>query len=146
MINRETVRDTLTAGLTAKLVTAEGVVDSGNVYSHRIYDPAGESPVVGVFSLGSERERLTLSGGRSALRFGVELWVRAQASGWTAADAEDRIDLLEKHVADYVNDNRQTDDWNLLEYDASGSSLMDLTIGGEVYLIEVILLRAEVYG
>ena len=146
MINRETYRDLLAAGLTAELITDEGVVAAGNIHSHRIYDPEGQSPVVGVFSMGSGRKRLTLAGGGSGLRFGVEIWVRAYGDSWTAAQAEDLIDLLEKHVADYVDENRSTANWTIIDWEEGGSEIAELTIGGHPYLAEVVPVIVHVNG
>lgn len=145
MTNRETIRDALATGLIAQLVTSKAVVASGNVYSHRVFDPQGASPIVGVFSISSSRPTMTFQGAQSIFRFGIEVWVRVQATSWTAANAEDRLDLIEKYIADYIMDNRSTSNWDAIEPDEEGSTVTDFEVGGVPYLHEIIPLTVYVH-
>ena len=147
MTNRETVRDQITASLTTELVTTKGVVATGNVYSSRIFDPAGQSPVIGIASMGSQRPVMTARGRRSVFRFAVEVWVVAKGTSWTAANAEDKLDQLEQYIADWVVTNRTAANyWDALDFDDEGTVISDTTIGGMPYLLEVIPLVAYAQG
>jgi len=143
LVNRETVRDQITTSLTTELVTTKGVVASGNVYSYRILDPAGQSPVVAVGSLSSTRPPMTFKGRRSEFRFAVYVWIVAEGTSWTAAQAEDRLDLLEQYISDWVVTNRTAAGyWDALDFDEGGTAISDMAIGGQPYLLEVIPLVA----
>jgi hypothetical protein len=143
MINRETVRDRMVQDLSAIMVDQEGA--AREVVGYRVWGPEG-SPVVAVFAAGSDRPPLTNVGSSSEFDFMVEAWTRADADGMTAAEVEDRVDLLEKLVADYVSDNRVLEGfWRDLRY-TQKSQVTDLPVEGKVYIVENIYLTVRVAG
>ena len=143
MINRETVRDALNAALTADLVTSKAVVQA--VVGNLVTDPAGQSPIVAILSAGSERPRMTFAGSRTIFAFQIQTWVRVTGSSWTAANAEDRLDLIERYIAEYIEANQTATNWNAIEY-AQASVVEDIVIGGEPYLVETIFIRVFKHG
>jgi hypothetical protein len=100
-VNRETARDGLTSLLTTALT---GIAAS--VVGHRLSDPAGQTPVVAVLSASSDRPRMTFQGNRAVFRLLVQILILAEdATGYTEADAEDKLDLVEKTVSATVEAN-----------------------------------------
>jgi hypothetical protein len=131
--SRETARDALTTLLTAGLSgTAQEVV------GHRVSDPAGKTPVVAVLSGGTHRERLTFQGTRPTFYLTIQVLVLAEdATGYTEADAEDKLDALEAAIAGVLESNWRTTDWEALEQ-TDPSEVLDVAIGGHAYFLEVI--------
>ena len=62
---------------------------------------------------------------------------------WTANDAENTMDALEKEIAELVADNPKGAYWEYLGYETV-SAISKVTVGGVAYLYEVIPLVAEV--
>ena len=147
--NREAVRDQLATLLNAKLVAADSIVQA--VYNYRTSDFAGLSPVVIVSSGGSNRELISgmpQPGVRNAVfLLTVHVFVRYAATDWTEAQAEDRLDLIERTIVGVLDDNaRVTDVWNAIDYQAD-SVRDDLEIGGKMYIRETIPIGVEgLYG
>ena len=147
--NRETVRDYLATLLTAQLVTTDKTVKA--VYNYRIGDFQGLSPVVVVSSGGSNREQISAMpqpGVRNAVfLLTVHVFVRYAATSWTEAQAEDRLDLIEKTIVDVLDANpRVTNVWQAIDYQAD-SVRDDVVIGGKDYIRETIQLGvAGLYG
>jgi len=136
--NRETVRDALTALLTAGL---SGIAQE--VVGHRVSDPAGKTPVVAVLSGGSLRERLTFQGTRPTFYLTIQVLVLAEdATGYTEADAEDKLDLLEKTIAGILESNWRTASWSGLTWERS--EVLDVAIGGHAYYLEIIPVTVQV--
>jgi hypothetical protein len=139
--NRETVRDAFVALMTAELV-GDGKPTQA-VYGYQVGDFQNQSPVVVVSSAGSEREKFALNAQRSLLYFNVFVFVLySDQATWGEDDAEDRIDLIEKEIADLVRDNRKTADWADLQLE--GRSNLDSVSIGEEYRRETMLVRMEV--
>jgi len=143
--NRETLRDALYALLNTELVTNNEIVQECFTYRPATFD--GKSPVVCVTSAGSNRERLDYSGSRQNLfYYTIHTFVLYAASGWTEANAEDRLDAIEQGIADVINDNPQTANWNDIDYDGR-STRTDVAIGGDEYIMEAIPIAAlAAYG
>ena len=139
-ISRATVRQALAALLTA------GVTAAQRVYDHQAELLNGESPVVCVTSASSERTRLTLGDtrGRAGFVVDVHLFVAYKAAGWTPADAESMLDTLEQQVAAVVMHHPRTAQWNGLAYAEPSQARDTVTIGGTVYLHEVVAVAAMV--
>lgn len=115
------------------------------VYDHKVGDLAGQSPVVVVLSLGSERERETYRGWLARFYFSVQVWVLYASGGWTEADAEDRLDEIEMAIAEYVNLNqREIGFWEALSFEGRSEALEVTPLGGEPYLVERFTLSALV--
>jgi len=144
--NRETARDGLAALLNAQLVTTDAIVEV--TYNYRKGDLQGQSPVVVVTSGGSARERLDFAGTRGNVAYlTVYVFVAYAATGWTEAQAEDRIDLIERTIADVVDANSgETAYWVAMDYDGR-SSRDDVEDGGTEYIREMIPIAAQLaYG
>ena len=144
MVNRETVRDAMAALLNTALVGTGLPVQA--VYAYRVGDLGGQSPVVVVSSAGSERPRMTAAGGRTTVLLQVDVFVLYSDEGtWGEDDAEDRLDLIEKTIAETLHDNQVTTNWQAVDY-AARSERVDVEVGGLEYAREMILLRVEVYA
>jgi hypothetical protein len=122
------------------------------VYNYRIGDFAGLSPVVTVSSGGSNREKISgmpiESGVRNAMfLFTVHVFVRYAATNWTEAQAEDRLDLIERTIADVIEANPKVANvWQEIDYQTD-SVRDDLEIGGKEYMRETIQIGVRgVYG
>ena len=141
MINRETVRDALVVLLDAKL---DGIVYE--VVGHKLTSIEGKSPVVAVNSFGSDRPRMTFQGNQTKFHLIISSLVLASDEAtWTPALAEDKLDIIEKNIAEVIQDNQITGDWKVLEY--AGSSVVgDVALEGKPYIIEEIEIIATVYG
>jgi hypothetical protein len=141
-INRETVRDAFVALMTTELVGDGKPVQA--LYGYQAGDFQGQSPVVIVASAGSEREKFSLKAQRSLLYLNIFTFVLySDQDTWGEDDAEDRIDLIEKEIADLVRDNRTTANWIDLQLDGR-SNLSSLMVGGQEYRLETMTVRMEV--
>jgi hypothetical protein len=139
-VSRATVRAALAALLTT------GVSAAQRVYDHQAELLNGESPVVCVTSASSERARMTLGDtrGRAGFVVDVHLFVAYKATGWTPKQAEDMLDTLEQQVAAVVFANPRTTSWAGLAYAEPSVARDTVTIGGTVYLHEVVAVSAIV--
>lgn len=137
--NREVVRKALAALLQTALVE-----DAAAVYAYQVGDFAGQSPTVVVSSGGSERVNLTFQGSRSTFRLNIHVFVLYATTGWTEADAEDRLDLLEMRIHETIENYQKTADWESIDH--AGPTQCDaVVIGGEEYRRETIPVSVEVY-
>ncbi len=140
--NRESVRDAFATLLSTRLVTTDAIVQA--VYNYRKGDLAGLSPVVCVSSAGSRRERIDFTGTRqNIVRLTVHVFVVYADTGWTEAQAEDRLDAIEAAIADVVDANSGPgSDWLTMDYDGD-SARGDIVLGGEDYIMEAIPIAAQ---
>jgi|FLYN01.1.fsa_nt_gi hypothetical protein len=119
------------------------------VYDHQVGDFGGQSPVVFVASAPIRRPPLTARGGRATVR--LDVWVLVlyadPASGWTEADAEDRLDAIERAIAEVVRANQVNAiaRWQAIDY-AEATAPDFIEIGGPTYRRERIPLQFEVYA
>lgn len=144
MVNRETVRDAMAALLNTALVGTGLPVQA--VYAYRVGDLGGQSPVVVVSSAGSERPRMTAAGGRTTVLLQVDVFVLySDEDAWGEDEAEDRLDLIEKTIAETIHSSQVTANWQAVDY-AAQSERVDVEVGGLEYAREMILLRVEVFG
>lgn len=140
MISRETVRKEI-AGLFEALVPAAEVV-----YDYQAAEFNGKSPVVMITSAGTSRMNFTAEGMKARVFFGVHLFVlhADPDSGWTEADAEDKLDQVEYEVSLILESNQRNQYWEAIEWE--GSSIIDkITVSGDPYLYEVIPIAVEVF-
>lgn len=144
--NRELARDALAACISTAMTGAGKPVQ--RVYNYLPADLGGESPVVTVTSAGSLRLPLTALGSRAEFLLQVDVFVLYNdQAGWTEAQAEDRLDLIEATLATLVDANQKTAPWEALSYAEPSSRTTAVTVlGGESYAWETIRLRAEVFG
>lgn len=147
MINRETVRDALTSLLTTALVGTGKPCQA--VYGYQVADFQGLTPVVAVSSAGSAHPHMTHQGNRATLYFNIYIFVLYSDAntGWTEADAEDRLDLIEKTIAETLEANRRYDGyWQGIDFaDRSQVDSVPAGIGGDEYRREIIPVVVEVF-
>lgn len=144
MVNRETVRDAMAALLNTALVGTGLPVQA--VYAYRVGDLGGQSPVVVVSSAGSQRPRMTAAGGRTTVLLQADVFVLySDEDAWGEDEAEDRLDLIEKTIAETIHSSQVTANWQAVDY-AAQSERVDVEVGGLEYAREMILLRVEVFG
>jgi hypothetical protein len=127
----------------------DGVSAAGVVFDHQADDFGGKSPAICVTSAASERQRLTIGDTRGRATFGLALHTfvvyRDKAAGWTPAQAEDRLDLLEQQIFAVMLANPRTASWKTIAYGDPTEARDIVTIGGVVYLHEVIPVAASVF-
>lgn len=143
--NRETGRDAL-AGLLSTALVGTGLPAQA-VYGYQKSDFEGQSPVVVVLSAGTRRQRFGVGTQKYRSWFAYEVLVFVadadEAVSWTDADVEDRLDLIEKEIADVVADNRSTTNWDDLKHDEGFGQILPAVVGGKPYKMEIIRLIAE---
>lgn len=116
------------------------------VYAYRVGDLGGQSPVVVVSSAGSQRPRMTAAGGRTTVLLQADVFVLySDEDAWGEDEAEDRLDLIEKTIAETIHSSQVTANWQAVDY-AAQSERVDVEVGGLEYAREMILLRVEVFG
>lgn len=144
-VSRETVRKAFASVLQATLVSG-GLAQA--VYGYQVGDFGGQSPVVVVASGPILRERRSLGPcyhTTATLMVYVFVAYADQASGWTEADAEDRIDAIEVSVADALLANTSTINWSDGRY-VQPTQLDGVEIGGKEYRRELITIEMEIVG
>ena len=147
-VNRELIRDKLAELLEDDLVTAEEIVEA--VYNRKVDNPQGQSPIVCVLSAGSGRPPNTFGTHGAEFHFEVQIWVLYAdpdaTPAWTEADAEDRLDLIEKQVAGVIENNAAVAGfWDDIDYDGR-STVADVAVrGGAAYVLERIPVLVEIY-
>lgn len=149
--NRETVREALTALLSSALTGVGNPVQA--VYGYHISEFGGdgfESPVVLVLSSGSQRERRGLGHQVYRTFFRLELLVFVSdarvAESWTDAEVEDRLDLIEKEIADVLAENRSTASWHDIKHvPGNFTNIVPAKLGGHSYKMEMIPVIVEVH-
>ncbi len=145
-VNRETCRDKLATLLSTALVGMG--LPAQAVFGYRVGDFAGASPVVVVTVGGSLRNQATLGVGaknKNIFKLNVYSFVSAAnaATSWTEQNVDDRLDLLDKAIADVIADNRgKSNDaslpWDYLELaEDAFSEIVPVTIGGATYWREL---------
>ncbi len=145
--NRETARDEIVTLLSGALVGA-GLPAKSVIGCAPGADYFGISPLVMVRSAGSMRDRVARKGLRVAFHFVVITRVVAVATGWTEAQAEDRLDLIDASIAQCIetfNSGSKTGMVQVLAQTAR-SKVETLTLSGVPYLEEVTPVGAVVFG
>ena len=116
--SRKEVRVELASKLSAVLVGTGKPVQA--VYAYRVFDFAGQSPVVVVSPAGVNRIQSAMTTSSRQVNFDLDVFVFVVASdaanGVTESDSDDAIDAIEKAIADCVQDNVQ----NLTPYTTGG--------------------------
>jgi len=148
--NRQAVRDAVAAGLNTALVAGgTGIVTA--VYGYHKGDIKGESPVVLVMSRGMDR----MQWGQGTQKYRSQVYLEVlvfvadaetlQTPTWTDQAVEDRLDEIEKEIADWVADNRaMTGVYAYLEHNGQ-SEVFAVAIGGKPWTMERIILQAEAF-
>lgn len=136
--NREEVRNALAtlieAGLSGTVV---------KVYPYSTVDILNQSPVVLVFSDGTNRPKRQGFGPDSKLDTFARLRVQAYVAlpgkddtSYTQRDAEDLLDLIDKQIADVVTENNTHEKWRSLNYEEGFSRPEDVLVSGSPYIRE----------
>jgi len=131
--NREVVRDALAALLETALVGAALPVKT--VTNSNVKELEGLTPLVGVLSGGTLRERTTFTGDKPTFYLEVQVFVLQSGTGWTNAQAEDALDRIESLIAGVYESERSTANWAVLEYDGR-STVIEITVEGKLYFME----------
>ncbi len=145
-VNRETLRDALSTLLYTKLVTG-GVTDKQ--FGYKVADFGQPVSAVVVSSAGSRREQNPMDDTCDVWAL-LDIWTFTlesdEAQEWTRAEAEDKRDLIEKSIADVLEDNYSTANWLEIQYDGDSEcgEGMVKEMGGGYYLIERIPVRVHV--
>lgn len=145
--NRATVRKAL-AGLLSTELTGAGKPAQA-VYDYKVGDFEGQSPVVLVTSAGSGRKHASYTTAyQNEFNLLVQVWVlyADPGAGWSEADAEDCIDLLEKSIAEVLAGHKSyagPPGWFSIDYNGP-SQIIEGNLGGSDYLIELIPVKVEV--
>jgi hypothetical protein len=142
VINRETVRDQLATLLSTALVGTG--LPAQAVYNYQVGDFEGKSPVVVVTSAGTGRGNPLISD-TSVFLLEVHSFVlyALEDGTWTEAQSEDRLDLLEKSIADVVNNANDSGVWLSIMI-ADQSEIDGVEIGGDEYRHEMVPVRVTV--
>lgn len=140
-VNRKTLRNELASLLETNVAGTGNVAQA--VYSSDRRDFAGQSPVVCVISAGRVRTPfgMTKSKWYNRVPIGVLLYVARSdgEAGYTAENAEDALDDLERAVAAVVMDNRNhVGYWNNLEFGEEASVIAPVVVGGQRYFLEIL--------
>lgn len=134
-ISREVARDALTALLEAARVGAELSVKT--VLGSKATTLQGLWPLITVESAGTRRVSFVFGSNRvAAFLFKVKVWVRQSATGWTRAQALDRLDKIEAEIAAVYEDNKKTTNWELLSIGTT--KVIEAAEDGEPYYMEEI--------
>jgi hypothetical protein len=123
--NRETVRDAFAALLNTALVGTGLPVSV--VYGYPI-GKITQTPTVCVASSGTARQRAGIGDSRWNSYFVLEVFTfvaDADGSGWTEAQVEDQLDLIDKEIADCVADNRNNANWNDIRFSLQPDAIPD---------------------
>lgn len=145
--NRETMRDALAALLNTALTVSGNSVET--VYGYKVSDFDKASPVVVVVSDGSDRDLQSMGTLKFDTTFHFVLFVfvadSSAGDSWTDQNVDDRLDLIEKDIADVVADNRKTADWAYLDYEGPKSEIGEVDVGGEPYVVEQIKVTIRAF-
>lgn len=146
-INRDAVRTRIAALLDTAMVSGTPQIVKA-VYAYKV-DFRNQQPVIVVLSAGVHREQRGLDKEKwiTDVRVAVIVFVADvdAASGWDGQAIENRLDLIEKGIADVVKNNRQATEWKHLSYDSGFTQPERVTIGGKSYHMETITLIAHAW-
>ena len=122
--NRETVRDAFAALLSTALTGTGNPVQV--VYNYPI-GKIEQSPTVCVASSGTARLRAGIGDSRWNSYFVLEVFTFIRdadaANGWTEAEVEDQLDLIDKEIADCVADYRVNANWHNISFVIDNQSI-----------------------
>lgn len=140
--NRQEVRDAF-AALVEAAIGPLGDKTAVAVYPYSTVDIFNQSPVILVFSDGSNRPSRQGFGADSKFNTFVRLRVQAYVAlpgkddtSYTQRRAEDLLDLLDKKMADLVIANDSHDKWRSLNYEEGFSRPEDVLMSGSPYMRE----------
>ncbi|HCR71220.1 MAG TPA: hypothetical protein DIW23_07250 [Anaerolineae bacterium] len=114
--NRKSARSAVATGLAAVLVGSGKPCNEVVGYQKKTID---KSPLVMVLSSGVGRARKAQGTSKYRIHFYLEIQVvlrDTDDSGLTEAQREDKLDDIEKIIADWISDNQSGEHWDLLKY------------------------------
>lgn len=128
-VNRETVRDAFATLLSSALVGTGKPVQAVYNYPYEV-SQSQQTPVVCVASSGTARRAIGIGDTRKYDNYFVlEVFTFVRdadtVAGWTEAMVEDRLDLIDKEIADTVLDNRVNANWNDLGFALDPDAIPD---------------------
>jgi len=140
---RQTVRDALGVLLTANLI---GPNQAQTVTTSKLENMVGLAPVVLVESAGTDRTAITFEDDMPLFDLRVIIYVQQATTGWTNAQAMDAVDTIESLLADVIEANRCTCDWDYIRYNGP-SEVDEITegTGGARYYREIVPIRIWVH-
>jgi len=132
--SREAVRDEL-----GTLFTADGSWQE--VYNHfpSVDEIKGKTPVLIIRSRGTQQDMANLNTNPATYRLLLSSWVLAYSSsdGWTSANAEDKLDELDKVLRQVIRDNAGGgSNADLYRFEPGMSQVDDVIIEGIPYIVE----------
>jgi len=148
MIDRKVLREALATLLATELVGAGKPVNA--VYSYQVSDFKGKTPVVFVTSGGSFRrnpEHSIRAESIAYLDVNSLVLYSDGTTNWTEQHSEERLDLIEKKIAEVVTNNSENpaQPWMFLDF-AGRSEVTSVVIGGKDYSWEIIPLQAQLWA
>jgi hypothetical protein len=116
------------------------------VYAYQKGDLGGETPVLLVMSSGSLRKKASLGASqwRNLFRFELNVFVEDASGAWTDADVEDRLDWIEKRIADVIADNPRSAFWDSLQLGDDYTQITPFQLGQVSYKMESLYVIAHV--
>lgn len=149
--NRSVIRKAIATGLSAALVGTGKPCSEVVSAQKKVID---KTPLVEVLSSGSSRSVKGLGTQKFSNLFDYEVHILVRDTddtGLNEEQREDRLDLIEKMLADWVAENQSTTDWDRLTFsgDRGKNDIAEKTrivkvIYDKPYLLEIIQLEAFV--
>ncbi len=142
--SRQTIRAALTTLCRTYLTGTDNPMQI--VYGWRTYAFGQNNPVALVTSAGTEARLLTQNNEETTFYYNI--WLVAlytDNSTWFEDDAEDALDLAEQRIREMVLANKNTADWDFLEYGGvTDAANQDFSLNGLDYRVEYVPLRVRV--
>jgi hypothetical protein len=132
--SRELVRDELVV-----LFVANGSWQEVYGYFPSVSEMEGKTPILIIRSRGTEQDMAGLDTNPAVYRFLLSSWVLAysESDSWTSANAEDKLDELDKTVRQIIRDNAGSlTNGDVIRFEAGQSQVDDMIIEGLPYIVE----------
>lgn len=132
--NRKAIREAIGAGIAS---ATSALAPAPTVYDYMKTGFDGESPIVRIWSESSLRPDTRSHGINTSFGITVQTWVLVDENGTDAqqAESEDILDAIEYAIADWIEQNIQTDDWNQIRFDRP-SLIQTTLVGPYTYIVE----------
>lgn len=138
--SRELVRDELAA-----LFVADGSYQETYGYAPSVNEIMGKTPVLVIRSRGTSQGFEGVWNNPVTYRFSFASWVLAtsEPDNWTSANAEDKLDELDKVIRQVIRDNVSLTNATNLRFEPGFSQVVDLTPEGVPYIVETRFILAD---
>lgn len=141
--NRETERDLVTGYVSAGMVGDGKSLQAVYGYQEIAAWAGKQSPVMNISSDGTRREESQAGNTSVIFYLNADIFVLYESGTWTADEAEDRLDLIEKEFYDLLTANRTS----ARRYAYEGRSRTgSVQVGGEEYRRERIPFSVTLYN